>query len=64
MEKITFKEGQEVTLHVKGAGRISTEPTMITKIEDGIIYTDTREFDLQGKWTGEDKLFGFEFWIK
>ena len=64
MEKTIFKEGQEVMLHVKGAGVVSTEPTKILKIENGVIHTDTRDFDLSGKWIGEDKLFGFDFWIE
>ncbi|TWG61306.1 hypothetical protein [Bacillus subtilis] len=66
-EKVKFKEGQQVIMHVNGAGVVSEERHRVLEVDEkGIVSLEDsdKEFDLDGKWLGVDNFFGFNFWIE
>ncbi|MBL4968913.1 hypothetical protein [Bacillus halotolerans] len=66
-EKVKFKEGQQVIMHVNGAGVVSKERHRVLEVDEkGIVSLEDsdKEFDLDGKWLGVDNFFGFNFWIE
>ncbi|MCY7759984.1 hypothetical protein [Bacillus inaquosorum] len=66
-KKVKFKEGQQVIMHVSGAGVVSEERHRVVEVDEkGIVRLEDseKEFNLDGKWLDVDDIFGFNFRIE